>query len=192
MIVNIRGLFAGIFLPIAYRLVLSSRWCPGLTFSYDDWIEEHGGGKRPAPLFDPYRQSLDYEHWRNGFGCGILVWILLIIAVSAKLALLVKEGIIPVAACLVVALFGAGVAGLVLSRRHKKARVMDRIADLEREKMAIAMAYAKRKGWGRKEIKVWMVSSNPSSFGLDEDMMHSYEEYKRIDSEIEGLKRSVR
>jgi hypothetical protein len=69
---------------------------------------------------------------------------------------------------------------------------MDRIAALEAEKMAIAMAYAKRKGWGRKEIKEWIALGKAPSIGFDEDMMQSHEEYKRIDREIEALKRSVR
>jgi len=114
------------------------------------------------------------------------------IAVFAKIALLVEDGTIPGAACLIAAIFGATVAGLVLSLRHKKAGVMDRIAALEAEKVAIAMAHAKRKGWGRKEVKEWMASSKVSSFELDEDMVHSHEVYKRIDGEIEGLKRSIR
>ena len=66
MIVNIRGLLAGYLLPIAYLLGLLARWFPSLMFSYDDWVEQHGGGKRPAPMFDPYPHSIDYEHWENG------------------------------------------------------------------------------------------------------------------------------
>ena len=58
--------------------------------------------------------------------------------------------------------------------------------------MAMTMAHLRRKGWGRKEVKDWMESSRTSPIQLDEDMVRDQAEYKKIDGEIEVLKRSLR